>query len=91
MPKKDWFAPHAYFHRHRNAFRTNSVMQRLRANLSSEQRALAELDSLVYTRLLNELQTATCLMATFPRPCDALSLLNAVAAESNVSAAHDRL
>lgn len=57
-------------------------MQRLRSNLSGEQRALAELDQLIYMRLLDEMQTATCMMYAYPHHCDVLSLLNALAVDN---------
>lgn len=81
MKKDDYFEPHAYFARHRNAFRTSAVMQRLRKNLSDEQRALAELDHLVYMKLFDEMQTAKCILCAYPHHCDVLSLLNALGAE----------
>jgi len=46
--------------------------------LDAEQRAFGELNDIVLTRLLDPLQTAHSVIATFPTHCDVLSLLNAV-------------
>jgi hypothetical protein len=78
MPQRSWFTPHAYFMRHRNAFRTTSVMQRLRENLGEEQKALAELDYLIFMKLFHPMQTARCMLSAYPHHCDVLSLLNAL-------------
>ena len=60
-------------------------MQRLRANLSAEQRALAEVDFLVYRKLFNALQAARCILTAYPHHCDVLSLLNALQGEQDAA------
>lgn len=81
MPQRSWFTPHSYFTRNRNAFRTTSVMQRLRKNLGEEQRALAELDYVIFMKLFDPLQTARCMLCAYPHRCDVLSLLNALGSD----------
>lgn len=68
----------AYLQRHKESYRTSAIMQRLKQNLSAEQRALAEVDFLVYRKLFNALQAARCILMAYPHHCDVLSLLNAL-------------
>lgn len=75
---QNWQQSPNFFKRYRHAFDTANVLRRLRANLAEEQKALAELDYLVYVKLLNPVQLARCILTAFPQHCDVVSLLNAV-------------
>jgi hypothetical protein len=75
---KGWQQGPNFFVRYRHAFDTASVLRRLRSNLAEEQKALAELDYLVYMKLLNPVQLARCILTAFPQHCDVVSLLNAI-------------
>ena len=67
-----------FLERCKHAFDTADVLRRLRANLAAEQKALAELDYLVYIKLLDPVQLSKCILAAFPEHCDVVSLLNAI-------------
>lgn len=71
-----------FFTRYRHAYNTANVLRRLRGNLVEEQKALAELDYLVYVKLLDPVQLARCILTAFPQHCDVVSLLNAIHASS---------
>eukprot|EP00892_Ulva_mutabilis_P002511 jgi/Ulvmu1/12260/UM086_0053.1 len=70
----------------KHAYETGAALRRLRANLGAEQKALAELDYLVYIKLLDPVQLSKCILAAFPEHCDVVSLLNAVHAAANPQA-----
>ena len=78
--KSVWFGGFRTFFQRRKAVHAQaSVLERLRVNLQEEQKVLAELDFVVYTKLLDPVQVAKCVLAAYPRHCDVVSLLNVLA------------
>lgn len=75
---KQWQDTPSFFTRYRHSYDTANVLRRLRTNLAEEQKALAELDYLVYVKLLDPMQLARCILTAFPQHCDVVSLLNAI-------------
>lgn len=75
---EQWKEAPNFFTRYRHAFDTAHVLRRLRGNLVEEQKALAELDYLVYVKLLDPVQLSRCVLTSFPQHCDVVSLLNAI-------------
>jgi hypothetical protein len=73
-----WKTSPTFFARYRHAHDTACVLRGLRDNLIGEQKALAELDYLVYVKLLDPVQLCRCILTAFPQHCDVISLLNAV-------------
>jgi hypothetical protein len=86
VARRAWSNFSTFFKRHKNTYDTAVAFRRLRNNLAEEQKALAELDYLVYMKLLDPLQLAKCVLATYPKHCDVVSLLNAVGSDGSDSA-----
>ena len=82
---KDSVGP-TFQERCKHAYETGAALRRLRANLGAEQKALAELDYLVYIKLLDPVQLSKCILAAFPEHCDVVSLLNAVSSQAHAQA-----
>jgi hypothetical protein len=61
-----------------SAFATADVLRKLRRSLAQEQKEIAEIEHLVYMKLLDPLQLSRCILTAFPQHCDAVSLLNAI-------------
>eukprot|EP01025_Chloroclados_australasicus_P063720 TRINITY_DN8441_c1_g2_i1.p1 TRINITY_DN8441_c1_g2~~TRINITY_DN8441_c1_g2_i1.p1 ORF type:complete len:535 (-),score=48.47 TRINITY_DN8441_c1_g2_i1:326-1930(-) len=65
-----------FFSRAKHNGRLNQVLERLKENLRSEQRAASELDYIVFHRLLTPIQAAWFVLECYPEHCDCLELLN---------------
>ncbi|KAK9809124.1 hypothetical protein WJX72_009704 [[Myrmecia] bisecta] len=73
------FAVLGFFQRARHTSRATKVLETLKDNLRQEQRALSELDYILFRRILLPLQGAWLILEAYPRKCDCPALMQAVA------------
>lgn len=67
----------SFLHRATHRSKTVNILEKLKCNLREEQKALAELEYLVFHRVLNPIQGGWFTLACYPQHCDCLSLLSA--------------
>eukprot|EP01023_Acetabularia_acetabulum_P020733 TRINITY_DN20839_c0_g2_i3.p2 TRINITY_DN20839_c0_g2~~TRINITY_DN20839_c0_g2_i3.p2 ORF type:complete len:318 (+),score=52.16 TRINITY_DN20839_c0_g2_i3:128-1081(+) len=65
-----------FFARARHNGKMNSVLEQLRENLRTEQRAASELDYIVFHRLFTPIQASWFVLECYPEHCDCLEFLN---------------
>lgn len=68
----------AFMERLRRQTRTHAALQALRSSIAQERRILSVVEYVIYRSVLTPLQAAWLLLATSPRHCDCLALLNAL-------------
>lgn len=78
MSKVSCFSFGSFFHRASHRSRTAQVLENLKSNLRDEQKAVSELEYMVFHRVLNPIQGGWFTLGCYPHHCDCLKLLNTV-------------